>query len=206
MKTVRQALLLWTLMTAPCYAFLGVGDITFDPAVHAELVTVYQQLLALYHTAMAQIRRVRAMEQTLRAAQANARTIVNGSFARYITDVNVSLHSPALLHILRTAHMVPAAGDRLITYYTNQVRRLTALSRLQALNHGVQHNVSMVATAIGERTSSQITAQSTAALAALAVRQARRAEQRAVRRAAARHDDSRLPRRAQALYRTLGAL
>ncbi|MHB1566386.1 MAG: hypothetical protein ACYCXG_06675 [Acidiferrobacter sp.] len=205
-KTLRHALALWFLATAPCYAFLGVGDITFDPAVHAELIAVTQQLLALYHTTMAQVERMRAMEQTLRQAQADTRTIVNGSFAHYAAGVDVLPIPPALMRALRTTDPSATAGHRLISYYDDQMQRLHALSGLQTLRHGVQRNIGRAATAIGEKTSGQITAQSTTALAALAVRQARRAEQRAVRHAAARHNDARLPRQARALYRTLGAL
>ena len=52
MKTARAVLVLWVLGAAPAGAFLGVGDITFDPPVHAELLTLFHQTIAIYRTVL----------------------------------------------------------------------------------------------------------------------------------------------------------
>lgn len=62
------------LFTAPhAQAFLGIGDVSFDPASHAELVKLYVELLHLYRTAREQVDRERQISHLLHEAERTRR-------------------------------------------------------------------------------------------------------------------------------------
>ncbi|MHB1511694.1 MAG: hypothetical protein ACYCTF_10260 [Acidiferrobacter sp.] len=65
MRRLGVGLVLWVVATVPAWAFLGVGDVTFDPPVHAELVSLLDQTLAIYRTAVREVRRLQAVQSTL---------------------------------------------------------------------------------------------------------------------------------------------
>ncbi|MHB8254179.1 MAG: hypothetical protein ACYDEV_10890 [Acidiferrobacter sp.] len=204
MKPFLCALALWAFGMGNALAFLGVGDITFDPPVHAELISLFDQTLAIYHTVLSEVRRMQAVEDTLKSAQRDVRVITNGGLARYenrALPVGIPLPIGAYL---RTARRVVQTGSDLQGYYQQQARRFGRLSRLKWLARGTGKDVSLSATSLGVKTSGDVTAQSTATLATLASDRARATELRAIRRAAERRNDKHLPERAVTLYRAFG--
>ena len=53
----------------PAHAFLGVGDITFDPTSYAQLTKQYQQAVELYNNAKKQLDGLVSIEKTINDAQ-----------------------------------------------------------------------------------------------------------------------------------------
>ncbi len=204
MTRLGAAALLWLGAIAPAWAFLGVGDVTFDPPVHAELVSLLDQTLAIYRTALREVRRLQTVESTLREANRDARVIANGDLARY-EEQGLPAGLPRGLKSLlaRTG----AASDNASAYggyLRQQARRFGRLARLRWLRRGVRRDARLSATSLGVRTSGEVTARSTATLAGLAARRARSRERRAIRHAAERRNARRLPREAASLYRAFG--
>lgn len=204
MKSSLYAILLWVLGTGSALAFLGVGDVTFDPPVHAELISLFNQTLAICRTAKDELRRMQAVQQILKNAQRDAKGIANGSLLRYETNTLPIGIPKGLSADLGAAQGLARSGLDVGWYYQQQVRRFHELERLHWLVRGTGEDVRLAATSIGEKTSGDVTAQATATLAALAAASARSAQRRAIRRAAERRNDRNLPVRALALYRAFG--
>ncbi len=204
MKKTCAAMVLWVLGAAPASAFLGVGDVTFDPPVHAELMTLFHQTIAIYRSVLSEVHRLQAVELTLRAAQRDVKTIADGNLARY-EERRLPRYLPHGLRGLLGATDAAAHKARDYNAYLHQqLRRFGRLTRLRWLGRGVGQGLKLSATNLGARTSSNVTARSTAALAALAARQARTQERRAIRRAAEQRNARHLPAEAASLYRAFG--
>lgn len=204
MKNSFYAVLLWVLGTTTAAAFLGVGDVTFDPPVHAELISLFNQTLAIVRTARNELRRMEAVQQILKNAQRDAKAIANGSLLRYEMNTLPAGIPTTVGADLGLARGLARSGTDLGWYYQQQIHRFRALERLHWLARGAGKDVGLAATSIGEKTSEDVTAQATSTLAALAAANARSAQRRAIRRAAERHNARNLPLRAMALYRAFG--
>lgn len=206
MKNSLYVVLLWALGTGTAPAFLGVGDVTFDPPVHAELMSLFNQTLEICRTARDELRRMEAVQQILRNAQRDAKGIANGSLLRYETNPLPAGIPGALGVDLGWARGVARSKSDVGWYYRQQVRRFHELARLDWLVRGTGEDIRLAATPIGEKTSDDVTAQATATLAALAAANARSAQRRAIRRAAERRNGRDLPMRARALYKAFGQI
>ncbi len=204
MKNSLYAVLLWILGTGTALAFLGVGDVTFDPPVHAELISLFNQTLELCRTAQDELRRMEAVQQILKNAQRDAKGVVNGSLLRYETNPLPAGIPVALKADLGWAQSLARSGSDVGWYYRQQIRRFHELTRLNWLVRGTREDIRLAATPIGEKTSGDVTAQATATLAALAAENARSVQRRAIRRAAERRNERDLPMRARALYKAFG--
>lgn len=205
MKKCLFSVMLWVLASGNAFAFLGVGDVTFDPPVHAELISLFDQTMAIYHTTLNELYRLQGVEATLRSAQRDAKTIMNGSFIRY-EDLAMPMGIPQSMgRYLGTVQGLAQTGADADGYYRQQVRRLQDLLRLKWILRGTSQDVRLSATHLGEKTSGDVTAQSTAALAALSAERTQSERVRAIRRAAERHNDQRLPEQAVALYQAFAA-
>lgn len=195
---------LWILSGGTAHAFLGVGDITFDPPVHAELISVFRETLALYRAALSEVRRLQEVEAAVRSAQRDINAISNGSLLRYEVATVPTGVPRGMARYLGVARGMARTGININAYYQQQLRRFQNLSRLRWLGGGAGKDLKLSATRLGERTSADVTAQSTAALATLAVARAKSQQRRAIRRAAERRNQRNLPARAAALYRAFG--
>ncbi|MDA8391021.1 MAG: hypothetical protein M0Z76_09885 [Gammaproteobacteria bacterium] len=204
MRGLVWILLLWLLACPPCAAFLGVGDVTFDPAVHAELVTLYEQAVRLYRSTLRQISRLRQIHSALQSAQANVHRVLNTSLLRYTVKTLPVSVPPVLVRLVQTMPQGNAPAHQTLLYFQRQLRRLQRVARLRILKRGVRADVGEAASDLGVRTSGDITAQSTATLAALAAQAARTRAQRALRRAAERRNGSRVSVQTAAIYAALG--
>ncbi len=204
MKTVLAFVGFWFLGIGAAHAVFGVGDITFDPPVHAELVSLFEQTLAVYHTLTAELDRLRIVQATLQEGERNARAVTNGSLLRYARAGLPPGVPPSIAPALARAHpRVPArTGARALD--SGRARRLRALWDLTWLTRGAHHDMRLASRTLGEKASADVTAQSTSALALLAAAREKRALKRALRHAAERRNDRRLPREAQSLYRAFG--
>ncbi|AWP22248.1 hypothetical protein C4901_01840 [Acidiferrobacter sp. SPIII_3] len=204
MKKARAVLLLWVLGVTPAGAFLGVGDVTFDPPVHAELMTLFHQTIAIYRTVLSEVHRLQAVESTLRGAQRDAKSIANGNLARYAQRRLPRGLPHGLRRLLGTTDAAAHEARDAMAYAHQQSRRFGSLARLHWLGRGVRQDLRLSATNLGARTSNDVTARSTATLATLAAKRARARERQAIRRAAERHNARHLPEEAASLYRAFG--
>ncbi len=203
MSRLGWVVLVWLFACAPCEAFLGVGDVTFDPAVHAELVTLYQQASRLYKGTLQQISRLRQIHAALQSAQKNVRRVLNGSLLRYTAKTLLVPLPPVLVRLLQAPPRAGALASRMHRYVQKQLRRLQRVARLRVLGRGVRANVGEAAHDLGARRSGDITAESTATLAALAAQAARARARHAVRQAARRRNAARVSVQTAAIYAAL---
>ena len=204
MKKARAVIVLWVLGALPAWAFLGVGDVTFDPPVHAELITLFHQTIAIYRTVLSEAHRLQAVETTLRNAQRDAKSIANGNLARYAERRLPHGLPHGLRRFLGTTDAAAHEARGGVAYVHQQSRRFGRLARLRWLGRGVRQDLGLSARNLGARTSGDVTARSTAALATLAAKRARAQERQAIRRAAERRNARHLPEEAASLYRAFG--
>lgn len=195
---------LMVLGTGQAVAVLGVGDVTFDPPVHAELISLFDESVSIYRGVLSEMYRIQAVERTLRNAQRDVKAITNGGLLHYETrHLPVGIPRSLGRTVMGAGHAARLLGH-IGGYYQQQVRRFERLARLKWLARSANQNVTRSAQRLGVRSSDEVTAQATASLAAMASRRARASARRAVRRAAERRNQSQLPQRAASLYRAFG--
>ena len=149
MKTARAVLVLWVLGAAPAGAFLGVGNITFDPPVHAELLTLFHQTIAIYRTVLSEVHRLQAVESTLRGGQRDAKSTANGSLARYAQRRLPRGLPHGLRAFLGATDAVAHKARDAMAYVHQQSRRFGRLARLHWLGRGVRQDLRLSATNLG---------------------------------------------------------
>jgi len=204
MNKTALGLLLWLLGIAPAMAFLGIGDITFDPPVHAEIISLFNQTLAIYHQILSEVHSVQAVQSTLRTAEQDVTVVTNGGLARYERAAMPSGLPRDLGRVLGTIGGAGAAAQDANGYYKQQLHRFQRLGRLRWLSKGAHHDVRVSTYRLGEKTSGDVTAQATASLATLAATHARSDAKRSIRRSAERRNQSHLPRQAARIYQAIG--
>lgn len=200
MPIIRRSIFLWILSCSPSWAFLGVGDITFDPAVHAELVSLYEQAMGLYQQVIRQTDRLRMIDNTIRAAQRDEKIIANTHLAHWQTVIWPSvLPAPVRTDLIRW-QAAEQKATRWQSFYKSQVDQLQQWAHFHALDSGGQHNLALASTRLGEKTSSLVTAQSTATLAVVSAQHAENRKLREVTRARAVQHMAQVPARVASIY------
>lgn len=190
MKTAAAAGLIVVLaMPAPAQAFLGFGDVSFDPAAHAELVKLYQEALQLYRLTRQEVQRAGEISRFIRTAESDRRIIRGQPLGPLLRDAFRMPVGPGKGSPGNEYRRLVVSARRLDRVRRTALRDLSVLDRLMP---GTQHSASLIA-------------RSTALLATLA---AGREERAARRRAAVLHAlrrneaaSARLP----SVYRALGA-
>lgn len=181
---------------APAHAFLGIGDVSFDPATHLELVKLYTEALRLYHVAREQVRRERDIAETIRAAQRDRRAIRHSNFGALMRA------SDRLLSGGERALSPGGASDHGVTRYVRQSRRaLESLARLHT--EAVSGLRALDGISPGARRSESVIARATSLLAALATAHAERRGLRSVAEHAATARAHDRLRRVEAVYRSM---
>lgn len=198
-RHVWAAALIALLCSAPAaHAFLGFGDVSFDPAAHAELVKLYVELLHLYRLAREQVRRAQQIRHLLEVANRTRRRRHPGNLGSLIFALGQVSGAP-----LQEAEYAPLpVGPHLRRAYAAAVERYRrAAVAVQGARNAVRSLDSWLP---AEQKSSAIAAQSTSALVAFAAaRDARRRAHALLLMRAESHSD----RRASdltALYQALG--
>ncbi|MHB1951401.1 MAG: hypothetical protein ACYCQK_08000 [Acidiferrobacteraceae bacterium] len=185
---------------APAYAFLGIGDVSFDPAAHLELVKLYAEGLRLYHVALEQLRRERDIARAIRSAQRDRRAIRHSDFGALLHDSDRLISAAQAV----SGTDIPTAGFRRSTarYLRRSKTALQSLSKLHsAAVAGLQ---ALDGLSPGTRRSESVIARATSLLAALATAHAERgALKRVAEHAAAALSHDRL-RRVETVYRSMG--
>lgn len=204
-------LLLAVLTTSPsAHAFGGVGDVTFDPAVHSQLVSMFELMKKSLDSINSQLDTMRAIKDTALEAQKTYETIKNAD----LDDVARAL-LPAAYMAANSAGVDLSATERRLdelksrdpknaALYDAQKRQLVNLKTVQSLQDTSAKNVTKAAIDLNERESSQVTAQSTATLAALAAAEEQRKTQEEAARAGTVADEKRFVSGTTNIYRAMG--
>jgi hypothetical protein len=162
------------LLSQQSFAIMGAGDVTYDPAVHAELVSMFEQAKELYKNAKEQLDTIVKVESTIHQAYQAYESLKNFDLHDYFESLRLrKFNSAAALRgeLSRIEGRV-SGGINFVDYQLDQIGNLENLMYLQ---DAAQKNVRDASLAsINQTSSSQITAQSTAALMALAASQEQR--------------------------------
>ncbi|HUW97647.1 MAG TPA: hypothetical protein VMV40_02235 [Acidiferrobacter sp.] len=204
MKKTLWVAVLWAACSGSASAFLGIGDVTFDPPVHAELISLFDQTMAIYRTTMSELHRMEAVEAALQTAQRDVKAITNGNLIHYEETAMPVGIPPSIGQYFDAAQGITQTATDLSGYYQQQVRRVQQLTRLNWLVRATSEDARLSATRLGAKTSGDVTAQSSATVATLAVQSAQSMQARAIRRAAERRNERRLPEQALPLYEAFG--
>lgn len=140
-------------------AFLGFGDVSFDPAAHAELVRIYEQALALYRITREQVRRTREVANFVHAAE---------------TDRTVFLKTPLRPLLRRALSLGHAEIPARITDIASDYRRVkTSVAALVALTRATRRIVVRLDSVMpGTQAGTSVVARNTALLAMFAASRA----------------------------------
>ncbi len=191
---------------SPARAFLGIGDVSFDPQSYGELVSIYNQLQQSAATLDGQLRTLRKLQTMTTRAQQSYRQVrdrklhaLAGGLGVPLAGANGGLGAVRLRIEGRRAADPADAG-----VYAIELRQLAGLQQLQSLQQAAAGNVERSATDLGVRASARVTAESTATLAALAALAQQRRCAAALQRARAQVDARGLVATSGDVYQALG--
>lgn len=153
----------------PAHAFWGVGDITFDPTNHTELVKQYEAMKQMYETAKSQLDSLAIIQQTITEAQQAYETLASVDIKNVVAGMKLDTSNTKTAAGLRAelANM-ESHGAQSIGYVNYQLSMIGQLENLAALQKASSNNMQQAAGKTNTATSEAITAQSTSTLAALA--------------------------------------
>ena len=192
-------------------AIFGVGDISFDPTVYAEIIKLYEQGKELYKSAMDQLDRLDKMQRTIAEAHQAYDRLVNvdvhkmaedlkpGKYMKYANSENRFRLMRAELSNLRDG----IEGD--VDFIRGQLSRIDALETLVGVQGAAAGNMQAAAKDLDDRRSNQITAQSTATLSALAAAEAQRHQQQDMALVQERAQQQAIVLDAVKIYQALGS-
>ena len=192
-------------------AIFGVGDISFDPTVYAEIIKLYEQGKELYKSAMDQLDRLDKMQRTIAEAHQAYDRLVNvdvhkmaedlkpGKYMKYANSENRFRLMRAELSNLRDG----IEGD--VGFIQGQLGRIDALETLVGVQNAAAGNMQAAAKDLDDRRSNQITAQSTATLSALAAAEAQRHQQQDMALVQERAQQQAIVLDAVKIYQALGS-
>ena len=197
---------LWTF-AIPAHAFLGIGDISFDPQSYGELVSIYDTLQQSQETLGRELQSLRRLEAlTAHANQTTTRMrdpayhALAAGLAANPADAAAGLNALAA-RIARQAAQDPGAA----VSFRIERRQIDALRGLERLQRAAVRNVALSATDLGGRDSARVTAESAATLAALAAAAQERQRAAALEHLQAQVDERGLVAASGGIYRTLGS-
>ncbi|MHB8256717.1 MAG: hypothetical protein ACYDHY_16815 [Acidiferrobacterales bacterium] len=193
--------------SAPARAFLGIGDVSFDPQSYGELVSIYEQLQQSSVTLDSQLQTLQRLKAMAERAQQTYPRIrdthyhaLAGGLASPPGQAAGGLQAErARIEALSSGDPADAAAYRV------ELQQLAGLQQLQALQQAAAHNVARSATDLNGRASARVTAESTATLAALAAMAQQRRRALALQHAQARIDARGLVATSARIVRSLGS-
>ena len=213
MKPLASLVAILALIALPmnARAIFGVGDISFDPTVYAEIIKLYEQGKELYKSAMDQLDRLDKMQRTIAEAHQAYDRLVNvdvhkmaedlkpGKYMKYTNGENRFRLMRAELSNLRDG----IEGD--VGFIQGQLGRIDALETLVGVQNAAAGNMQAAAKDLDDRRSNQITAQSTATLSALAAAEAQRHQQQDMALVQERAQQQAIVLDALKIYQALGS-
>ena len=181
---LRRALigpaLIAMLYQPPARAVFGVGDLSFDPTVYAEVVSLYEQGKEIWDTAKKQLDTLAEVQRTIKQANQAYQSIVNIDLKKIAGDLTTSDLKGSKDQIAALRSEMDQTENALggnVRYYQYQSQRIKNLESLELLQKASTDNLERASGNMGEAvvpTSTQITAQSTSTLAALAAAEEQR--------------------------------
>lgn len=188
-------------------AVIGIGDISFDPTVYGELVTIYEQGVKLWETTKQQLDRLSAIQQTINEANRAYESVVNFDIKRLAADLQPRANNgtdnrfAAMRGELGRMENTLGSNTR---YYQYQTQRIKNLESLELLQEASTKNVERSSSKLNQATADQITAQSTSTLAALAAAEEQRRKQEEMALARSRSEEISGVKKSADLYRAIG--
>lgn len=178
--------LLAVVAAHPAHAFLGFGDVTYDPQNYAEITKLYEQTKSMYDTAMKQLDSMANVERSIRDAQQAYDSLATFSLKQAAAGLTPDGSNMKTIAGLRDELARTGGGlsqnTGFVQYQLSQIRQLENLDLLQKAS---STNVSDSTNKNSQADTGRITAQSTSALASLAAAEQQRKTQEDYARAAA---------------------
>ena len=176
-RALAVAALVVTLYQPPAQALFGVGDLSFDPTVYAELVSLYDQGKEIFGNAKKQLSSLADIQKTINEANQAYESLVNmdlkklsGDLAPRSTDGSSNRFAAMRSELDR----IQSTAGGSAAYVQYQQQRLKNLESLDLLQNASASNTGRASDKTNVATSSQITAQSSSTLAALAASEEQR--------------------------------
>ena len=176
-RVLAVAALVVTLYQPPAHALFGVGDLSFDPTVYAELVSLYEQGKEIFDNAKKQLSSLADIQKTINEANQAYESLVNmdikklsGDLAPRSTDGSSNRFAAMRSELDR----IQSTAGGSAAYVQYQQQRLKNLESLDLLQNASASNTGRASDKTNVATSSQITAQSSSTLAALAASEEQR--------------------------------
>lgn len=175
------------LVANPALAFLGIGDLTFDPTTYGEVAKQYEQAVKLYDTAKQQLDGLAKIEKTINDAQTAYETLGSMNLKSAAAGLTGNTNNIKSAAQLRAALANTESGvNRSAGYIQYQLYQLDQLDNLAKLQKAQAANAGQAADGKpNAATSAAITAQASAATAALAAAAEQRRVQDDITRTAA---------------------
>ena len=211
---LRKALIVPALITMlyqpPAQAVIGIGDISFDPTVYAELVSIYSQGVEIWNTAKKQLDSLAEVQRTIKQANQAYQSIVNIDLKRIASDLttgDLNGSDDQIAALRSEMSQVESTLGGNTRYYQYQSQRIKNLESLELLQKASTNNLERASGNMGEAvvpTSTQITAQSTSTLAALAAAEEQRRVNEDVARNRAQAQEVDSVKQSADIYRVIG--
>lgn len=176
-RTLAVAALVVTLYQPPVQALFGVGDLSFDPTVYAELVSIYDQGKELFDTAKKQLSSLADIQKTINEANQAYESLVNMDLKKLSNDLaprGTDGSSNRFAAMRSELDRIQSTAEGSVSYVQYQQQRLKNLESLELLQTASASNTERASSKTNAATSAQITAQSTSTLAALAAAEEQR--------------------------------
>jgi hypothetical protein len=210
-RSGKVLLILCALGATPAaHALFGVGDITYDPTVYAEVLKLYEQGKELYKTTMDQLDRLDKMQRTITEAHQAYDRLVNLNLHKIAEDLKPGKYmkydnSENRFRMMRAelSHLRYGVESN-VDFVRGQLGRIDALETMVGMQDAAARNAQTAAKDLDARTSGQITAQSTATLSALAAAEEQRRQQQDMAQASEQQRQSDLLSDSANLYRAIG--
>lgn len=210
--TIRRAVAATALSTmlyqTPAQAIIGIGDISFDPTVYAELISIYEQGKALFDTAKKQLDSLADIQKTINEANQAYESLVNMDLKRLSNDLaprGTDGSSNRFAAMRSELDRIQSTAEGSVSYVQYQQQRLKNLESLELLQTASASNTERASGKTNAATSSQITAQSTSTLAALAAAEEQRRVEEDMGREHARRTEKDAIISTGSIYKAIGA-
>ena len=176
-RTLAVAGLIVTLYQPPAYALFGVGDLSFDPTVYAEIVSLYDQGKEIFDNAKKQLSSLADIQKTINEANQAYESLVNMDLKKLSNDLaprSTTGNDNRFAAMRSEIDRVQSTAGSSASYVQYQQQRLKNLESLDLVQTASASNTGRASDKTNAATSSQITAQSTSTLAALAASEEQR--------------------------------
>ena len=189
----------------PAHAFLGVGDITFDPTSYTQLTKQYQQAVELYNNAKKQLDGLVSIEKTIKDAQMAYETLASTNLKTIASGFSLNSGDNKTAAGLRAQLAGMENGTtQTAGYISYQLSQLNQLENLALLQKATASNLKQSSSKINPSEAASITAQSSSTIAALAAVEAQRRQQEDIAKTAAAQAEINNLDNAKTVYKAMG--